>query len=188
MMQENRQDNPYAPPPELKPGPIGQAPESPDASLRSSAQLRLWVAIFVLFIAAVFNYICFDLELVNTLPNPTRSVYRATNVAGIALVTSAAIFLLLPLMEMITRIVHSVFSKKHKNVWIAATHTTLRQSPHFAILGAVLWFTWTYCFYISRFDYWQYSPPITIFAVLNCGLFLFFLLFSWFSVERGNRS
>jgi hypothetical protein len=188
--QSTADSNPFAPP---------TAQFIPQAKLlvnrdRKLARWSLLLSYLFLAIAAVFNNWAFLASIpfgMGPRSGPFVSVFDVSisySVTALIVVTGFGIawfFLGLGILETLTRVLHSVFSKKETvSPWIKQLHIVCKQSLLFALPGALLWVFWVYGFYFLEIEFYALSVPVGVAAhVLAAGFYLQ-LFVRWFLVER----
>ena len=173
-----QQSNPYSPPAEVP----ASEPPSPE---RLQARRQLRISLVILLLPALHNYLCYDAQRSVSLGPDFSILQRSFDGVAISFLGLVIWFGGLPLLEGATRIIHRLFSRGAAIAdWRAALYSILSNMPYFALVGAVLWFTWNVFYYNLGFNFYAISVPIGIAAhLLAAGLYLR-LFFQWFQIER----
>ncbi len=176
--------NPYESP--VSPAENTASDDSPD---RKAARLSLRVCLIILLLPGLYNYACFDSQLIGPLPPDLRFLLRAFNLAGIAMVSVSIWFFGLLILEVLTKLVHSSLSRSSDlAAWNESLYVTFRRAPYFAVAGSVLWIIWVYGFYETPISFYAISYPIGILAhLLAAGLYVP-LFRRWYHIRRAHKT
>lgn len=146
---------------------------------RATALRSVRIALLILLVPAVYNFICFNFQL------PTPFVYRAINTIGLLLIVIAVWFFGLAVLEFACRGIHSIAARNATlEDWKATLYVILGRTPWFAIPGAALWAIWVLAFYQLDVAFYDVSLPVGIAAhVLGACLYVP-LIYRWYRLER----
>ena len=173
--------------------------QPPDVqSTLSSSQIDGWhiachslrLALLILLVPAVYNFVCFHLRYNGSrIDLSMDTVFLAINSCGFLLIAAAIWFLGVLALEFITRVLHSIFSRSSRlDDWREALYDILRRAPFFAVPGAVMWVIWVHAFYQLRLGFYAVSVPIGIVAHVIAACFYVPLIYRWYKLERTSAS
>jgi hypothetical protein len=166
-----------------------ESPQTPAAlpnDDRRTANRSVRLALVILLIPAIYNFICFNFPSDGNLDElPIYGVYRTFNSIGLLLVVVAVWLLGLKFLEFLTGGIHSVFAQKSNlKDWNEALYAIVRQMPLFAVPGAVLWAIWVLAFYQLQLGFYTISLPIGILSHVLAAFLYVPLIYRWYKMER----
>jgi hypothetical protein len=153
---------------------------------RGAANRSVRIALSIMLIPALYNFISFNFALADTLHEaPSFVVYRTFNFIGLLLIVVAIWLLGLKFLEFLTGGIHSVVARKSNlKDWNGALYSIVRRLPFFAIPGAALWAVWVWAFYQLQLGFYSISVPIGIGAHLLAACLYVPLIYRWYKMER----
>lgn len=175
----------------MMPNPYA-SPESDSTGLHDSSKSRrlaqscLRLALLILIAPAVYNFTCFSYPAA-TAPDELRiqNSFAWINGIGFCFTAAALWFLGLPVLELLTVVIHKVFGRTTSvEAWKEALYQSLRRAPFVSVLGAVLWTLWVAAIYQMGVGFYAASVPIGIAAhLLAAGLYVP-LFVRWYTLEH----
>lgn len=153
---------------------------------RRTANRSVRIALVILLIPAIYNFICFNFPFSgNRVEPPIYSVYRTVNSIGLVLTVAGIWFFGLKLLELLTGGIHSLVARKSTlDDWKEALYAILRRMPLFAVPGAVLWAIWVLAFYQLHLGFYTVSIPIGILSHVLAAFLYVPLIYRWYKMER----
>lgn len=179
----NSPTNPYAAPQSTLPEVLPDTPE------RQRALRHVRLALIILLMPGLYNFLCFDGQVFGDertgMVSPIVILARMVNAGGMIGVSVFVWFCGLATLEVLSRVLFALFSRQATlTQWQAKLHGVLGRAGYFAAAGAVLWFVWVVAFYQLKWNFYAISWPIGILAhLLAAGLYVP-LCFQWFQLER----
>ncbi len=171
-----------------------ESPKSKGTSLvlpkvpgRSKANRLLRISLLILLVPAIYNLWCFNFIAIRGSA-PIHIFFRAANAFGFLLISLAAWFLSLKLLELLTQILHTIFARHSRlEDWKGALYSILGRAPILVIVGAALWIFWVSSIYIQKADFYAVSVPVGVAGhLVGAGLYLP-LFIRWFNLERSSK-
>ena len=167
-------ETPYTSPPSVSPAHAG----------RASA---IWSTIYcglILSVGAVYNAYMFA-EFDNPAPENVIAVLQIANIAGALFVVAVITFFTLPLLELLSSACCYLFAKSSSlDKWHGELYAVLSTTVPFAILGAIVWCSWVYAFYVLRMDFHQISVPTGMAAHVLAAFVYLRIVFRWWRLEH----
>lgn len=157
---------------------------------RVGAQRRIRIALLILLLPAIYNFVCFNFPAdANRIELPIHSFYRAVNSVGLVGITVCIWILGLPALELFTGGCHAVFARNSAlQSWKTTLYASLRRAPWFALGGAFLWAMWVAAFYQLGIGFYVVSVPLGIAShLLAAGLYLP-LFYRWYEIDRSRAT
>ena len=171
------------------------SPKSDSTDLHASspsrrlAQRCLRLALLILLAPATYNFICFSYFIARG-PDELRiqnghAWITWANGFGFCLTAVAIWSLGLPLLELLTVVIHRIFGRAASvDAWKEALYQALSRAPLFSVLGAVLWTLWVAAIYQLGVGFYAVSVPIGVAAhLLAAGLYVPLFL-RWYTLEH----
>ena len=178
----------------MTPNPYA-SPKSDSTGLHASSKSHrlarrcLRLALVILLAPAVYNFICFS-SPVAAGPDELRMQNASAwitwvNGFGFCFTAGAIWCLGLPLLELLTVVIHRIFGRTTSvEAWKEALYRALNRAPLFSVLGAVLWTLWVAAIYRLGIGFYAASVPIGVAAhLLAAGLYVP-LFFRWYTLEH----
>ncbi len=154
---------------------------------RVAAQRGLRIALVLLLISAVYNFVCFSVlpSYVDEIDVQQLWFFRAVNFSGLVLFAMAVWFLGLIVLEFLTSGLHAIFGRRSSLAsWQNELYRSLAGVPLKALLGAVLWAVWIAAFYQLDVNFFVISVPVGIAAHLLAAWVYLPLLYRWYKQSR----
>lgn len=172
--------NPYEPP--KAPAALTAMPNEE----RQTANLGVRIALVILLIPAIYNFICFNFPFSgNRVGFPVHGVFLTVNAIGLVLTAAGIWFFGLKLLEVLTGGIHFIVARKSKiDDWNEALYAIARRMPYFAVPGAVLWAIWVFGFYQLHLGFYIVSIPIGIMSHVLAAFLYVPLIYRWYKMER----
>ncbi len=144
------------------------------------------IALLILFVPAVYNFICFNFPSnANRIEVPIHSVYVTINLLGIVLIVFAIWIFGLTILEFVAGGLHSILARKSLlDDWKATLYIIVRRTPLFAVPGAALWAIWVAAIYQLQLGFYIVSIPIGVAAHLMAASLYVPLFYRWYKMER----
>jgi hypothetical protein len=139
----------------------------------------------ILLAPAIFNYYAFDLQMIanSSLPSPTQTLYRATNILGFAVGSALIWFLGFPLLERVSQLIRlALASHTSLSRWLAIFYASVRSAVYLAIPGAILWAIWVVGFYYLGIGFYRISWSVGVPAHLLGALWYVPLVCRWYKL------
>lgn len=173
--------NPYQPPAvEVSRGQTAE---------RQEAIRAFHLSVALLAVPATFNLICFNFPLsINRRQVILSGDDQLSNLVAFALLIAVVWLFGFLLLEKAANVLHRLLGKHSSaRIWRQTLYTTLKRAPLLAMLGALLWITWTIAFYQLGLNFFLISLPIGVMAHLLAALLYVPLFWRWFFLEREAR-
>lgn len=153
---------------------------------RVKALRSVRIALLILLVPAVYNFVCFNLHLnPRRIQLPLHSVYVTINSLGIVLIAFVIWFFGLAILEFVCGGLHSILARKSLlDDWKSTMYVIVRRAPKFAVAGAVLWVIWVAAFYQLRLDFYVVSVPVGVAAHLLAACLYIPLFYRWYRIEH----
>ena len=153
---------------------------------RVKALRSVRIALLILLVPAVYNFVCFNLYLnPRRIQLPLHSVYVTVNSLGIVLITFVIWCFGLAILEFVAGGLHSILARKSLlDDWKSTMYVIVRRAPKFAVAGAVLWVIWVAAFYQLRLDFYVVSVPVGVAAHLLAACLYIPLFYRWYRIEH----
>lgn len=153
---------------------------------RVKALRSVRIALLILLVPAVYNFVCFNLYLnPRRIQLPNHSVYVTINSLGIVLLVFVIWFFGLAIFEFVAGGLHSILARKSLlDDWKSTMYVIVRRAPMFAIAGAVLWAIWVAAFYQLRVGFYAVSVPVGVAAHLLAACLYVPLFYRWYKIEH----
>lgn len=152
---------------------------------KGKALRSLRISLVLLLIPAAYNFGSYSMSLSPKVHGDFLKLLTYGGLVGIALAITAIWLLGLPLLELITYVLHAIFGRRSSLAqWKQELYLTVRRLPWFAIPGAMIWSAWTFAFYQVGLDFMAISLPAAVAAHIIGALVYFPLLYRWYVLEK----
>lgn len=153
---------------------------------RVKARHSVRIAMLILIVPAVYNFLCFNLYLnPRRIQLPLHSIYVTINSLGIVLIAFVIWSFGLAILEFIAGGLHSILARKSLlDDWKSTMYVIVRRAPKFAVAGAVLWSIWVAAFYQLRLGFYAVSVPVGVAAHLLAACLYVPLFYRWYKIEH----
>jgi hypothetical protein len=167
--------------------PTTRSHPAPDPLFREQALLAFRVALGVLTVPALLNYVAFDFVALgqSDLPGYLVAWFRTVNIGAFVGGFAALWYLGLPLLEVVAHSIRLVAAKQaDEEVWMVPLYFMLRALVGPAFVGAVLWLVWVVAIYGVGANFLFVSWAAGLPAAFVVGGLLLPMILRWWELAR----